>query len=138
MARRRHNFTDQEIQCAKCDKWKNVSKFKKNSQNRSGYEYVCRLCGKLYERYGISARDYEDMFNQQNGICGVCPRKIELFGTQTHVDHDHSCCNEGSKSCGRCVRGLLCLMCNLGLGYFQYDIENMKKAIEYLEKHASV
>jgi hypothetical protein len=32
------------------------------------------------------------------------------------VDHDHNCCQTG-KSCGKCVRGLLCSTCNRSLGH---------------------
>jgi len=34
------------------------------------------------------------------------------------VDHNHACCPE-KRSCGKCRRGLLCLRCNIGLGYIE-------------------
>jgi hypothetical protein len=45
-----------------------------------------------------------------------------------HVDHDHACC-PGPKSCGKCVRFLLCDKCNVGLGSFSDDPLRMAKAI---------
>lgn len=36
------------------------------------------------------------------------------------------------------IRGLLCKLCNLGLGNFRDDILNLKRAIEYLEKISEV
>jgi hypothetical protein len=32
------------------------------------------------------------------------------------------------------VRGLLCKKCNMGIGMFDEDAENINKAIRYLEK----
>lgn len=52
--------------------------------------------------------------------------KCDLCGTTTpggrnwHIDHDHACCT-GPYQCGKCVRGLLCANCNLGLGYIPED-----------------
>lgn len=45
----------------------------------------------------------------------------------------HDCCS-GKKSCGQCVRGLLCNRCNPMLGYADDDPSLMWRAIEYLEK----
>jgi len=49
-----------------------------------------------------------------------------------HVDHDHTCC-PGDKTCGKCVRGILCAKHNVGLGAFNDSVAELKKAIAYLE-----
>lgn len=36
-----------------------------------------------------------------------------------YVDHDHGCCPGEGRSCGKCVRGLLCLRCNTALGHME-------------------
>jgi hypothetical protein len=33
-------------------------------------------------------------------------------------------------------RGLLCSLCNMGLGLFKDDVSALRKAVEYLEKHS--
>ncbi len=37
-------------QCTKCKKWKDESKFHKNSKNKDGLKYWCKDCGRAYKR----------------------------------------------------------------------------------------
>lgn len=68
---------------------------------------------RLQWRYGLSLDEYYELLTEQNGGCGICKieepfgKSVEFF----HVDHDHACC-DGIRSCGFCVRGLLCGTCN--------------------------
>jgi hypothetical protein len=71
------------------------------------------------------------MYQEQGGRCSIC-----LKGTDLVVDHDRKCCSE-SKSCGSCIRGLICDLCNRGLGYFHDSPDSLVRAASYLE-HAPV
>lgn len=76
--------------------------------------------------YNLTIESYNLMLEQQNNSCAICDSKSPgRGGSNFHVDHCHTT--------GK-VRGLLCTKCNMGLGYFNDDIEALKKAIKYLQK----
>lgn len=64
--------------------------------------------------------DLKKIEDTQNGGCAICGRVTKLV-----VDHDH----ETNR-----VRGLLCSTCNTGLGKLGDNVENLRKAIVYLER----
>ena len=73
----------------------------------------------LKHRYNITPERYDEMLEEQDGHCAMCPTTPETNGGRMlSVDHDHSCC-PGPRSCGQCVRGLLCLRCNNALGWYE-------------------
>jgi hypothetical protein len=39
------------------------------------------------------------------------------------IDHDHACCRDEKRSCGKCIRGLLCPGCNRALGIIESKYE---------------
>lgn len=90
---------------------------------------LCVNHARISSIYKLSAMQLDQIFRQ--GKCSICSKELVL-GKFT-IDHDHACCDrEGS--CGKCIRGLLCPLCNLGLGAFGDDVNKMKLAIDYLSK----
>lgn len=75
----------------------------------------------LLSRYGLSMENYKFLLKKQKACCAVCKSP---FKKTPFVDHDHK---TGA------VRGLLCLACNFGLGYFRDSPTICKKAAKYLE-----
>jgi len=74
----------------------------------------------LWRAYRLDPREYVRMCDQG---CHRCETPEPSGGRGTFdVDHDHSCC-EGRKSCGECVRGVLCNRCNNEV----CSIEKMRK-----------
>lgn len=73
-------------------------------------------------KYGLSIADYDVLAEKQNGVCAICgePDKQRLA-----VDHNHET---------GVVRGLLCRLCNLGLGHFKDRPGVLTKAAKYLEE----
>jgi hypothetical protein len=77
----------------------------------------------LQRTYGITDKQYAAMLKKQGGkcaICGAAPKRKRLS-----VDHDHKT---------GFPRGLLCLRCNQGVGYFYDDPVRIAKASTYLEQ----
>lgn len=83
----------------------------------------------LRRHYGIGLAEYEVMFVAQEGRCAICRQE------ETALDHkgrarllavDH--CHATGK-----VRGLLCHLCNNGLGAFKDQRARLVAAIAYLD-----
>lgn len=104
------------------------------TKNERQREYAASEKGRLVHRrkilkhrYNITPERYDEMLEEQGGTCAICPAtEAGNAGRRFSVDHDHACC-PGPRSCGQCVRGLLCLRCNNSLGWYethQTQIEN--------------
>lgn len=83
------------------------------------------------KKFGLTAEGYAELLLRQGGGCAICKSTTPAGRGRFHVDHDHACC-PGPGSCGKCVRGLLCHHCNLGLGNFKDDPLRLKLAASYL------
>jgi hypothetical protein len=81
-------------------------------------------------RYHIPKGGLAQMREAQGGRCANPGCRAEL-GEDWNVDHDHRCCDL-NRSCGRCVRGLLCRSCNSALGYARDDPDRLAGLVEYL------
>ena len=87
---------------------------------------MCRSCRAHHRRIArLSKAEYEALLQAQNNACAICRRSVEETNRSLHVDHDHTT---------NLVRGLLCAKCNLGLGYFKDNINNLDAAKSYLTK----
>lgn len=119
--------------CHGCNQWRDITMFSVNrfrSDGLSEFCSTCRMFNRIRNVYGLEREDYEEMLARQGGRCAICPNTADR-GKPLAVDHDHSCCS-GAKTCGECIRGLLCDSCNLGLGYFSDDPDRLIRAAAYL------
>ena len=103
-----------------------------NKRRRDRYTPDKGLMGKLRE-YGLDRAGFDRMMEKQGGACAICGTRDPV--RRLHIDHDHSCCPERFRSCGKCIRGLLCSNCNNGLGRFMDDARRLKRAAAYLGQH---
>ena len=69
-------------------------------------------------RYGLTQKQFDWLLEGQQYACAMGGEPF-TESTQIFVDHDHSCCPGERQSCGKCVRGLLCLSCNTALGQIE-------------------
>lgn len=69
--------------------------------------------------YGLTQKKFDQLLEAQGHACGMCHQPF-ADGQLIHVDHDHSCCPDDCRSCGKCVRGLLCHACNVALGHIEH------------------
>lgn len=129
--------------CSKCGKTLPLNSFSDDGRGKQGKASRCKDCEKARKlewnrqnkewkrnnyfqtKYSISSKEYDIMFEKQDGKCAICSQTPE----QTHrkmlyVDHNHTT--------GK-VRGLLCHHCNTSLGLAKDNIEVLYKMIKYLE-----
>lgn len=123
--------------CARCRETKEDSAFGLRgggSHLRQSYCGPCRAAANrewnMRTTYGITSAQYGELLALQGGGCAICgsPPGARMLA----VDHDHGCC-PGKKSCGRCLRGLLCSRCNLALGKVRDSKQLLRNAIDYLD-----
>ena len=97
----------------------------------------CEQCsGRAYYiryQYNVEPPVVAQMLRDQCGLCAICELPFGDGRGAVHVDHDHSCC-EGTRSCGSCIRGLLCRGCNQAIGCMADDPRRLLNAVSYLMK----
>lgn len=86
----------------------------------------------IQKKYNITPKQYEDMLMRQNYKCAVTGCGTSAFTETLAVDHDHSCCPENGRSCGNCIRGLLCSRCNMTLGMVRDSQAILSGLVGYL------
>ncbi len=142
--------------CKYCKKEKEESDYYKSTRHTSGYELKCKACYSDYNKkryinnpekykqavtkyytnypdakrrimlkhsYNITIEEYDILLEKQDNKCAICQIHKDKINRSLDVDH----CHKTNK-----IRGLLCPICNKALGLFNDNIENLNKAINYL------
>ena len=131
--------------CPGCKQTKKKNSFYPRKNRKSGLESRCKECYKIYKiKYRANNKDiirsqnkkrnpgwnierYNLLVDQQNNRCAIC--KTDKPGlSDWSCDHNHTTLQP---------RGLLCVQCNAGLGYFKDNPEYLQSAIDYLSKWKS-
>ena len=110
---------------------------KRKVKSAVSYCHSCRTKKNKIKKYNISLETYTGLLKSQDFKCKICAQEVihtreitkrhsTVFSNTAVVDHCHSS-NE--------VRGILCSDCNLGLGKFKDNKENLLNALKYLEEN---
>ena len=118
------NISDFYTRRNDCKDCKNAAARKIRKEQPERYaKYKKRANEYLKERrYGITQDQFNQMLVDQNNMCKICSTEFKST-KDTHIDHCHDT---------NIVRGLLCNNCNLALGQFNDNTDNMDNAIKYL------
>lgn len=123
--------------CKKCDNKKRNERLKRNpslERNKRRYNsHKNRVNSnpekyrnlRLLRIYNVDNAWFKENLIKQNYKCDICECIIDE--NTCKVDHNH----DTDK-----VRGLLCHHCNTGIGFLKENVNSLKKAILYLEKHS--
>ena len=87
----------------------------------------------LKRNYNLTPETFDALLLKQGLKCASCGADNPRWSKGWCVDHDHSCC-KGLPTCGKCVRGILCMPCNMAAGVMKDNIEDLKGIIVYLKK----
>jgi hypothetical protein len=109
------------IECLGCGKNKPMSEYSVVNAAGAPRPY-CKPCNAERVRlshYNVSKEFIELLLRYQGGNCAICGAAEAGGRGAMHIDHDHACC-QGRRSCGECVRALICAKCNLyGLAWYE-------------------
>jgi hypothetical protein len=97
-----------------------------------------RLRARLWRDYRMTLEEYRARLKVQGGRCAICLGKS---ARNLIPDHNHRCCPK-TPTCGRCTRGLLCVLCNQWLlgrickenrKGLAHALAVLRRALHYLE-----
>ena len=110
--------------CKQCKKELPLDSFSLDKREPNGHYRICRNCRNEFRQHTrLSSDEYQALLEAQNNACAICGIDADASPRALNVDHNHYT---------HVIRGLLCVQCNIGLGYFKDDIERLLLAVEYL------
>jgi Pyruvate/2-oxoacid:ferredoxin oxidoreductase delta subunit len=87
------------------------------------------------KKRGVTSEWYDKQLKEQHGKCAICERVDNYSRLSFAIDHDHKCCDRKS-GCEKCVRGLLCTICNATLHKLEASGDWINRAVAYLNTYA--
>ncbi len=143
--------------CTVCKQTKPLGEYYKHAGSKDGKSWRCKECDKIatmdsrkrrYEKsrqqqrvakrkcsYGLSDEQFNELLLSQKGLCQSCGVTLTDAFTANHarnklvIDHCHVTLK---------VRGLICTMCNKGIGLLGDNADGLYKAYNYLKKFEDI
>lgn len=133
--------------CPDCGEVKPLDEFYDKKNGKDGKATYCKPCHNVrsdawkkanpekrllvqrrskLKKYGITVEQYDEMLEEQGGVCACCGTDDPGRDGSFYVDHCHD---------SEDVRGLLCHKCNSGIGYLGDNVDGVWQAILYLVKY---
>jgi hypothetical protein len=84
----------------------------------------------LKRKTGLTLDDLRDILGRQQFRCLGCCTQLDEWSA--HLDHDHAC-HPKQSMCKDCLRGVLCMKCNLLLGLAEDNPSVLRNLADYLE-----
>jgi hypothetical protein len=94
---------------------------------------------KLKANFNITSDQFVWLRHIQGDACFMCGEPEVRIDSRTGsvmnlaIDHDHRCCPERGKSCGKCVRHLLCSACNVMVGFAELKSKVVHRFADYID-----
>lgn len=120
--------SDWKLRYCYCKLCRSKANFKSKIKNKNTYEQykfkaaISSRKSYLKKAWGINLDEFNALVDKQNGLCGICQIKADIF----HIDHNHQT--------GK-IRSLLCSNCNRGIGYLKESPVILQSAINYINHH---
>lgn len=131
--RGRAQESDQGRICHTCKEWQTWSNFCQDLRRSRGKASNCMRCShwrSIKASYGLTRAEWEWLRDSQQRRCALC---TEVDSVSLAVDHDHSCCGR-ARACKRCIRGMLCGVCNRMLGHVERKPALRDRFADYLQR----
>ena len=129
-----HKNREEKNQYQRLYRQKNADKLREQAREKYAEDPSRQKNASIKYKYKISLEEYTRRLEEQGGVCAICGTDQDSGRGRFHIDHDHACCPT-DKTCGKCLRGILCSLCNTRLGV--WESEWRLKAMEYLTKYAT-
>lgn len=126
------------IICEHCFRTKTRKRHKLDKQRYRKDPLKNKALNKVYrvwflrKMYKITPKEFDELFKEQGYKCASCGSLDSRWAKGWCIDHNHSCCKT-TPTCGKCIRGILCMPCNMAAGVMKDNIQDLQSLVKYLE-----